>query len=313
VNGDRPDVVAVVGATAVGKTALAVQLAEALSGEVVSLDSRQIYRGLDIGTAKPTADERRGIPHHLIDITTPNRLLPLSEVQALAYGVVEAIVARGRLPILAGGSGQYARAVLEGWVIPDVPPDEALRRRLERAAGRAGPLALHARLEAVDPASAARIDPRNVRRTIRALEIYERTGEPMSALRTRSAPPYDVLTIGLSRPRAVLYDRVDRRIEAMLAAGLEAEVRGLVGAGYGFELPAMSGVGYGEWKPYLDGQATLEEVVQAIRRNTRRLVRNQATWFRADDPSIRWFDLETAAPDEVVAHVRGWLARSRAG
>lgn len=303
-----PRVVAVVGPTAVGKSALAMALAGDLGGEIVSLDSRQIYRGLDIGTAKPTADERARVPHHLLDIAAPDVAIDLADVQSLALGAIAGAAARARLPLLVGGTGQYVRAVLEGWQIPPVPPDPALRGELAAFAAAHGPDALHARLQAVDPVAAGRIDARNVRRVVRALEVHRHTGTPSATARPRRAPAFESLRIGLTRPRPDLYARIDRRVDAMLAAGLEAEVRGLVARGYGFDLPAMSGVGYGEWAGLLAGEIDRDEVVRRIRRHTRRLVRSQMTWFRLDDPRIHWFDLECTAPGDIHDVVAAFVA-----
>jgi len=288
--------VAIVGPTAVGKTAVAVRLAELFGGEIVSLDSRQMVRRLDIGTAKPTAEERSRAVHHLVDIFEPDAPPSLDAVQRLAYDAIDAILARGRLPIVVGGTGQYVRAVLDGWSIPQVPADPVLRAELAAFAQARGPVALHERLAAVDPVAAARIDARNVRRVIRAIEVFERAGVPMSTAQARAGAPYSDLRIGLTRPREDLYARVDARIDAMLAAGLEGEVRALVAAGYGLDLPAMSGVGYREWRGTFEGEVDRAEVVRRIRHDTRRLVRMQDAWFRRDDPRIRWFDL-TDDPD----------------
>jgi len=306
----RGRVVAVIGPTAVGKTAVAVRLAQSFEGEIVSLDSRQIYRRLDIGTAKPTAEERRRAHHHLLDVTDPDEPLTLAQVQELAYEAIESILARRHLPILAGGTGQYVAAVLEGWQIPRVAPDHALRDHLVAEANRHGPEALHARLAAVDPVAAERIAPRNVRRVVRALEVFAHTGRPISELQSRQAPPYEVLRIGLSLPRSELYERIDRRIDAMIDAGLEEEVRRLLDDGYGFDLPAMSGLGYGEWRAFFDSDEAVDRkaVVQSIRRNTRRLVRSQATWFRPGDTRITWFDLSLSSYDDVADCVRHFLA-----
>lgn len=304
-----------VGPTAVGKSEVALGLAGALGGEIVSLDSRQMVRGLDIGTAKPSRAERERVPHHLIDIAEPDEPLPLSRVLGLVYAAVDELRARGVAPILVGGTGQYVRALREGWQVPEVPPDPALRARLAAAAAAAGPDALHARLAEVDPASAARIDPRNVRRVARALEVHELTGRPLSELRARTGPRYDGLVLGLSRPRPALYARVDARIDAMLSAGLEAELRRLLAAGYDWRLPSLSSVGYGEWRAYFEGTIDRAEVVRLIRHNTRRLVRSQAAWFRPTDPGLMWFDLEDdGAAAALHSAAAAWLGDpARAG
>jgi tRNA dimethylallyltransferase len=296
----------------VGKTALSVRLAKAVGGEIVSADSRQFYRGMDIGTAKATAEEQAQVPHHLIDVVDPNQALSLAQFQEMAYGAIDGILARDHVPFLVGGTGQYVMGVVEGWQVPRVPPDEALRLDLYRQAGQEGAEALHARLRALDPVAAARIDARNVRRVVRALEVCLVTGRPISEQQGKSSPPYRILTIGLALPRPLLYERIDGRVERMMQKGLEEEVRGLVAAGYGFELPAMSGVGYGQFAAYLAGESTLDDVVREIKRATRRFVRHQANWFRRDDPRIHWFE---ACPDPFAAVldlVRGFLTVSRA-
>jgi tRNA dimethylallyltransferase len=267
-----------------------------------------MVRRLNIGTAKPTGDELDAARHHLIDIVDPDETLTLAEVQALAYAAVDEILGRGHLPILSGGTGQYYRALVEGWVIPQVTPDPVLRARLQALADREGHQALHDQLAATDPAAAAKIDPRNVRRVIRALEVYEHTGEVISGIQERRAPQFRVVTIGLSRSRRALYERIDRRIDAMIDRGLEAEVRGLVEDGYGFDLPAMSSVGYAEWSEYFDGNIDVGEVVSLIRRNTRRLVRQQATWFREDDPRIAWFDAAAEPYAQIATAIDRFLA-----
>lgn len=305
----EPSLVAIVGPTAAGKTALSVRLARAVSGEVVSADSRQVYRGMDIGTAKATPEEQAGVRHHLLDIVDPDQVLSLADFQARAYAAIDDVLARGRVPFLVGGTGQYAMAVLEGWQVPRVAPDEQLRQELYRQAGSEGAAALHSRLRTLDPVAAERIDPRNVRRVIRALEVCLTTGRPISEQQEK-APRYRSLILGLLLPRATLYERIDRRVEAMMAAGLEQEVRGLAAAGYGFDLPAMTGVGYGQFRPYLAGEASLDETVQAIKRATRRFVRQQANWFRAGDPRIHWLDARGDPIDPALRLVQDFLTAS---
>jgi tRNA dimethylallyltransferase len=305
----EPPLVAVVGPTASGKTALSVRLARAVGGEVVSADSRQVYRGMDIGTAKATPEEQAGVPHHLLDVVDPDQALSLAEFQTLAYAAIDGILARGMVPFLVGGTGQYAMAVLEGWQVPRVPPDEKLRQELYRQAEAEGAGSLHARLQALDPIAALRIDPRNVRRVVRALEVCLTTGRPISEQQQKT-PPYRALILGLHLPRTVLYERIDRRVEAMMAAGLEGEVRRLAAAGYDFELPAMSGVGYAQFRPYLAGKASLEETVQAIKRATRRFVRHQANWFQPGDPRIHWLDAAGDPFETALCLVQDFLAPS---
>jgi tRNA dimethylallyltransferase len=299
--------IVIVGPTAVGKTALSLSLAERLDGEIVSADSRLFYRGMDVGTAKPTAEERSRVPHHLIDIADPDDTVGLTRFRRLATAAIAGIHGRRRLPFLVGGTGQYVRAVVEGWSPPVVPPDPALRAELEEQAKREGPQALHARLHALDAEAAARIDPRNVRRTIRALEVCLTTGRPFSAQRSRIPPPYRTRQVGLTMDRAALYARADARLEVMMKTGLLEEVRRLVEAGYGWDLPAMSGLGYAQFRPYLEGTATLEEAVAEIKRATRRFIRRQYNWFRLSDPRIRWFEPAQQAAEEIATFVGRWL------
>ena len=293
-----PPLVVIVGPTAAGKTDLAVHLAQEVNGEIVSADSRQVYRGMDIGTAKATREEQERAAHHLLDVVDPDETLGLAQFQELANAAIAGITARGRVPLLVGGTGQYVMAVVEGWKVPRVPPDEALRQDLYRQADEEGAEVLHARLRALDPAAADRIDARNIRRVVRALEVCLVTGEPISEQQGKSPPPYRILILGLSLPRVELYRRIDDRVERMMVAGLEDEVRGLVTAGYDFDLPAMSGVGYGQFAPYLAGEATLDDVVVEIKRATRRFVRHQANWFRPGDARIHWLEAaQVTGPD----------------
>ncbi len=271
---------AIVGPTAVGKTALAVAMAARVGGEIVSADSRQVYRQMDIGTAKPTAAERAAAPHHLIDIVDPDEEFSLATYQELALAAIDDIAARGRVPLLVGGTGQYLAALLEGWQIPRVPPQPELRAALEREAAERGAEALHARLAAVDPVAAARIPPANLRRVIRALEVHAVTGRPISDQQTRVPPPFAVRTIWLTRPRDELYARADARVDAMVAAGLADEVAGLLRRGYGWELPAMSSLGYAQLRPYLEGAASLADCVERLKFDTHAFIRRQGAWFR---------------------------------
>jgi tRNA dimethylallyltransferase len=281
----------VVGPTAVGKTGLAVELAPCLDAEIVSADSRQVYRYMDIGTAKPTAEQRARVPHHLLDVVDPSQTLTLAEYQEMAYGALRDIAGRGRVPMLVGGTGLYVRAVAEGWTIPRVAPNPTLRQVLLARAEREGPRALYDELRAADPVAAERIDPRNVRRVVRALEVYYESGRPFSAQRQRQAPPYQALWIGLTMPRAALYERADRRIEQMVAAGWANEVRDLLARGYSVDLPAFSALGYREMAAFVQGQMALEDALALIRRNTRNFIRHQYAWFRPQDPQLHWFDV----------------------
>lgn len=299
---------AIVGPTAVGKTNLALALAQALDGEIVSADSRQVYRGMDIGTAKPTPAERAAVPHHLIDIVDPNEEFSLARYQDLAGTTIAAIATRGRLPLLVGGTGQYLAAVLQGWQMPRIAPQPALRAALEHEAAAHGSEALHARLAQIDPAAAASIAATNVRRVIRALEVYEVTGRPISEQRAMLAPPYRVHICWLTLPAPELYQRIDTRVDRMIDAGLLDEVRGLLARGYGWELPAMSGLGYREFRPYLEDRATLEEVIQRLKYDTHAFARRQPTWFRRL-PAIT--QMPADAPDLLAHTLRWWHENER--
>ena len=303
----RP-LIAIVGPTAVGKTALALRLAQDLPVEVISADSRQVYRYMDIGTAKPTAQQRRQVAHHLIDIVDPDEAFTLAQYQELAYSAIDDVLGRDRIPLLVGGTGLYVRAVLEGLSIPRVPPDRALRAQLRAEAQAQGPGALHERLRALDAEAAERIDARNVRRVIRALEVCIRTGKPISRLQAKSLPPYRILRIGLTMPRDQLYERIDERVNRMMSAGLLEEVRSLVGRGYGLDLPSMSGLGYRQMGLYLRGEVSLDEAVALVKRHTRRLVRRQANWFRSDDSRISWFDVSGPVYEAILSSVQRFVA-----
>jgi len=281
-----PDLFVLVGPTAAGKTVRAIELAQRFEGEIVSADSRQIYRGMDIGTAKPTRDEQAQAPHHLIDIVNPDESYTLAQYQADAYAAIDDILARGKQPFLVGGTGLYVRAVVEGLCIPRVPPNEELRAQLAAQDGAA----LHERLRALDPDAAARIDPRNVRRTIRALEVCLATGARFSELGKATPPPYHITQIGLTASRPELYARIDARTDRMMAEGLVTEVQTLVTQGYGWELPSMSGLGYRQIGEYLRGQASLDTAVANIKRATRDFVRRQYAWFRLRDERIHWYE-----------------------
>ncbi len=297
---ERNLVLVLAGPTAVGKTATSLLLARKLDGEIVSADSRQVYRGMDIGTAKVTPAERAEIPHHLIDIRNPDEIISLGEYKELADAAIADILARGRLPMLVGGTGQYVRAVIEGWQIPRVPPQPELRQELEELAARKGKEAVFARLRELDPASALVIDYRNLRRVIRAIEVTMVAGRPFSELQTKQPPPWRIVQIGLTRPREALYARADARIEAMFEAGWVEEVQALLARGYTPHLPSFASLGYREIAAYLVGDYDLAEAKRLIRRATRAFIRRQYNWFRLSNPAIHWFDLEESGPEDVL-------------
>ena len=297
-----------VGPTAVGKTALSLRLATALQAEIVSADSRLLYRGMDIGTAKPDPEARRQVPHHLIDVAAPDEVWTVARFQEAAYRTIAAIHARGRLPLLVGGTGQYVWAVVEGWQVPRVPPQPQLRALLEQWGQAIGPAALHSRLARLDPEAAARIAPTNLRRIVRALEVIFITGQRFSAQRQRRPPPYQVLILGLTLPRAELHRRIRQRLQAMLSAGWIEEVRRLLAAGYTPDLPAMSGIGYAELCAYLRGECSLAEAEERILRRTHILVRRQANWFKQNDSRIHWFQADAPHLEEAILDlVKRWL------
>lgn len=306
--GDRSPLVIILGPTGVGKTALAIDLAEALSGEIVSADSRQIYRCMDIGTAKPTAAQQTRIRHHLIDIVTPDYNLSLAEYQDAAYQAIDAILQRGRIPFLVGGSGQYITAVEEGWSIPRVPPDAALRAELARVARENSPATLHEHLRKADPVAAARIHPNNTRRLIRALEVHTLTGHAISDLQKKSPPPYRIKRLGLQLPRAHLYPRVDARLDGMIAAGLVDEVARLLEMGYDRALPSMSSLGYREIAAHLLDGAPLSEAVDRAKFSTHDFIRRQDVWFRGHDNGILWHNVASIDAAELARMLRDWLA-----
>lgn len=305
--GTRPPVVIILGPTAVGKTEVSLQLAERFDGEIVSADSRLLYRGMDIGTAKPAQEERGRVPHHLIDVAEPDQVWSLAVFQRAARRAVHDIHNRGRLPFLVGGTGQYLRAVTEGWQPPTVSPHRGMRAALEKWADRIGTEALHQRLAVLDPTAASNIDHRNLRRTIRALEVILLSGRRFSEQRRRAESPYRTLQLGLTRPREELYARVDQRIEAMLEAGLVAEVRDLLERGLSPNLPTLSAIGYKEIISYLQGEISLEDALILIKRNTRIYVRRQANWFKENDPDILWFQVGPGTVEEMEKTIRGWL------
>lgn len=283
-----PRLVAIVGPTASGKSAIALDLARRLGGEIVNADSRQVYRGMEIGTAGPSLAERRLVPHHLFDIAGPADDYSLALYREQALAVFDEIWARGSFPWLVGGTGQYVWALLEDWQVPAVAPDDALRGTLASFAAEHGADALHARLREVDPLAAERIDARNVRRVIRALEVFEHTGVPISRWQRKGQPGFEHLIFGIEVEREVLDDRIGSRVEAMFAAGFVGEVRALLTDGVPPDAPAMSSIGYGEVVRHLAGELSFAEAVDLTKRATRRLARRQRQWFRGEDPRITW-------------------------
>ncbi len=296
--------IVILGPTGVGKTALGVEIARTLNGEIVSADSRQVYRYMDIGTGKPHAQQLAAVPHHLLDIVNPDDNLTLARYQKLAYAAIDDIHQRGKLPLLVGGTGQYITAVVEGWSIPEVPPDEKLRAELETFAVEHGSETLHERLRQMDTEAANNIDHRNVRRVIRAIEVTTITGQKFSDLQRKMPPLYRMLHLGLTMAeRAQVYERADQRVDAMMAAGFLDEVRSLLEMGYPRTLPSMSGLGYAQLTTHLLDGVPLEEAVAKTKNDTHDFIRRQYTWFRGHDLGTLWHNSNEIQTDVLIEQV----------
>jgi tRNA dimethylallyltransferase len=302
--------VAIVGPTGVGKSQLAVCLAQAFNGEIVNADSRQVYRFMDIGTGKPTPELLRQVPHHLIGVINPSEDFSLAQYQKMAEQAVSDIIGRDKLPLLVGGSGLYVRAVLEGWGIPRIKPKPELRRRLEEKALKMGTEWLYRELEVVDPQAASRVDRQNLRRIIRALEVHHGGGGP-SPQPSKEAPAYDILIIGLTLDREELYRRIDARVDKMVKHGMVEEVSRLMAMDYGPELPAMSAIGYRQIGMYLRGELCLEAAVQQIKYESHRFVRQQYNWFGLKDDRISWFDVGGSVYREIEGLLASFIDRGK--
>lgn len=300
----KKPLIVILGPTAVGKTSVSIDLAKRLNGEIISADSRLFYRGMDIGTAKPSKEEQAGVPHHLIDVAEPDERWSLAIYQREAYRIINDIHARDKMPFLVGGTGQYIRSIIEGWHIPPQRPDYALREALNAWAERIGSEGIYNGLRLLDPEAAQKIDYRNQRRTVRALEVIFKTGQRFSDLRRKQECPYQPIILGIERSREKLYERVDQRIEIMLSDGLVEEVQGLLDAGYSPNLSTMSAIGYGEIIQYLQGDISYGDAVALIKRNTRTFVRRQANWFKPDDPRINWFDATPDLAEKMESFIR---------
>ena len=296
---NKKPLIAVIGATSVGKTAAAIRLAREVRGEIVSADSRYLYRGMDIGTATPGEDEMEGVPHHLINLLDPTDDYTLTLYLQDALQAIDDVHRREHVPILAGGTPLYVNALLEGWRVPNVPPNPEFRSALEAMAATEGAEVLHRRLRQVDPVAAERIPATNVRRVIRALEIHHHTGQRMSEIEGKSPPSFRALIIGLRLPREELYRRIDARVDDQIEQGLVDEVRALLEAGIPANAPSMSAIGYPEIIDYLDGRLTLDEAIARIKFHTHRYARHQLTWLRRMH-DVNWFD-----PSEP-----GWFERA---
>jgi tRNA dimethylallyltransferase len=287
-----PPLVVIAGATGTGKTAAAVAFASQFNGEIINADSRYLYRGFDVGVAKPTCDERGGVPHHLIDIINPTEPMSVATYQDLAMTAIHDVLRRQRQPFLVGGTPLYVNAIVEGWRIPRVPPDPVFRAKLEAEAELKGVSVLSERLAAVDPITAAR-SGRNTRRIIRALEVQEATDQPLSALEGKGPPPFRALELGLVMPRDELHARVDARVDQLIALGLVEEVKALLAAGVPPDAPAMSSIGYRQLLPYLCGEASLDDAIERIKVDTHRYIRHQETWLRKN-PRLTPIDVTKA-------------------
>ncbi|EJL39430.1 MULTISPECIES: tRNA (adenosine(37)-N6)-dimethylallyltransferase MiaA [Brevibacillus] len=291
----KEKLVVIIGPTAVGKTQLSLDLAQQFNGEIISGDSMQVYRGMDIGTAKAEPAELALVPHHLIDIKNPDEEYSVALFQESATRLITEINQRERLPFIVGGTGLYIESVTHRFQFSQAAQDPELRERLQRLADAEGVEALHARLADVDPITAQRLHPNDVKRVIRALEIYESTGYKMSDFQLRAQhSPYDLVMIGLTMERAVLYERINRRVELMIEAGLVEEVRGLLDKGYDASMVSMQGLGYKELIPYLYGEITLEKAINDIQQRTRHFAKRQLSWFRRI-PEVQWFDMTDPA------------------
>ncbi|HEY9897846.1 MAG TPA: tRNA (adenosine(37)-N6)-dimethylallyltransferase MiaA [Pantanalinema sp.] len=298
----RPPLLVLAGATASGKSRLALALAEAFDGVIVAADSRTVYRDFDIGTAKPTAEERARVPHRLIDVADPTDTYTVARYKAAAIEAIAEVHAAGKLPMLVGGTGFYIRGLIGGLVIPEVPPQPELRAEFEALVDP------HARLAEVDPVTAARLHPNDRMRVIRALEVHAVLGRPLSEAATKAQSPYDALYLALGMERERLYDRINQRTHQMMEQGLVEEVEYLVGR-YGADLPLLQTLGYAETLDLLSGRATRDEAIAAIQQHTRNYAKRQLTWFRREE-GVRWLDGDRPEGlfDEAAGRVEEWRA-----
>lgn len=305
---DSQPLIVFLGPTASGKTDAAIQIAKRINGEIISCDSRLFYRGMDIGTAKPSLDELAMIPHHMIDIADPDQPLSLAVYQEMCEKIIDDLYQKEKIPILVGGTGQYIYSITEAWQIPKQEPDDAMRNVLEKIYKEHGYIELFRYLEVLDPIAALSIDKRNIRRVVRALEVIFMTGHKFSELKNKGTSPYHLIQMGILWPREELYRRIDQRIDQMLTDGLVNEVQGLLQKGYTPDLPGMSAIGYNEITLYIYGRLTLNEAVMLIKRKTRQFVRRQSNWFKLEDPQIYWFSPEVNMIDKMVQKINTMLS-----
>ncbi|MGG1876058.1 tRNA (adenosine(37)-N6)-dimethylallyltransferase MiaA [Paenibacillus cisolokensis] len=292
----KPKLLVLIGPTAVGKTRMSIEIAKAFGCEIISGDSMQVYRGMDIGTAKIKPDEMEGIPHHLIDIHDPEHAYSAAEFQEQATRIIQEVGDRGRLPFIVGGTGLYIESVCYGFRFSEGGADEAFRQEQLRYADEHGAEALHQRLHQIDPEMAGKLHPNDLRRVVRALEVYHLTGVPLSAqlASQKKESPYQLCLIGLTMDRQMLYKRIEERIDQMLGEGLVDEVASLLGRGFGPSLVSMQGLGYKEIVSYLQGQCSYEDAVELLKRDTRRFAKRQLSWFR-HMKDIEWVDVSNPA------------------
>jgi tRNA dimethylallyltransferase len=309
--GEKQKLVVLIGPTAVGKTKLSIMLAKALNAEIISGDSMQIYRGMDIGTAKVTKEEMEGVPHHLIDIKDPEESFSVAEFQQLVREKIEEISARGRLPMIVGGTGLYIQSVIYDYEFSETESHSHVRKRLEKEAEEQGMDTLYNRLKQIDPVSAEKIHINNKRRVIRALEVYETTGKPFSEhiAAQEQILLYDVVLVGLTMDRDKLYARINERVDIMMDEGLLEEVTKLYEAGIR-DTQSIQAIGYKEIYEFLENRLTLEEAVEKLKQNSRRYAKRQLTWFRNKMP-VQWFDLTNSSLrekfDEIFTYIAGKL------
>ncbi|PKO07675.1 MAG: tRNA (adenosine(37)-N6)-dimethylallyltransferase MiaA [Chloroflexi bacterium HGW-Chloroflexi-3] len=306
----KKPVIFIVGPTASGKTDLSVQLATILNTEIISADSRYFYRMMDIGTAKPDAEEMANIKHHMIDIADPDKTISVAIFKQQVTEIIANMHQETKIPIVVGGTGQYVHAILHNWEMPELKSDQQLRELLENYAEQFGKLKLYEFLQKVDPEAAKIIDFRNLRRTVRAIEVMLKTGHRFSEQRRKNASIYTQKIIGISWDRVGLYQRIDDRIDKMIENGVIEEVRRLLDFGYSSNLPSMSAIGYRELAGYVQGENTLDEAVILMKRNSRTYVRRQANWFKANDPNIVWFEGDELDSRKVIEYIQsesGWI------
>ena len=294
----KKNVVAIMGPTAVGKTKLSIELAKRFNGEIISGDSMQVYKGLDIGTAKIKQAEMQGIPHHMLDIREPDEDFSAADFKELVQQYIAEITARGKLPIIVGGSGLYIQAALYDYNFSDRKRDPLLTKEMEEIVKLEGIMPLYQRLEQIDPEQAKKIHPNNHRRVIRALEIYETTGMTMSEYEKKQVmeSPYNPILLGLEMPRALLYERINDRVDQMIEKGLKTEVKKVYDEGYA-SCQSMKAIGYKEWISYFKGEQSLEGTVELLKRNSRRYAKRQYTWFK-NKMDVTWYSVTPSTIDE---------------